>query len=161
MITKTPVVPAVRRSRHPVSARPVWAWFLSAAVVGIGAYYLLPDGLPRDALYVVFGLAAVVAVEVGVRRNRPAHRWSWHLLALGTLLWSTGDLLGAWDADVEGLSTFPTLADPVYLLGYAGIGAGLILLIRGRGPRRDPAAFLDSAIVTVALGVLGWVLLAR
>ncbi len=146
--------------RTPVGRATAWAWFLGVALAGTGVYALLPGGTGRDVLYVAFGLAAVAAVEVGVRAHRPVRTAPWHLIALGTLLWSTGDALGAWFS-ADGVSTFPTLADPVYLLGYAGIGAGLVLLIRGRGPGRDPAAFLDSAIVTVALGVLGWVLLAR
>ena len=155
-----PAVRPVRPLRRPLGL-PAWARFLAVAVLGVGGYYLIPNGIPRDTLYVVFGLTAVVAIEGGVRTHRPALSAPWHLLALGTLLWSTGDVLGAWYADVQGLDTFPTLADPGYLLGYAGVGVGLVLLIRGRGPRRDPAGLLDSAIVTAALGVLGWVLLAR
>ena len=153
-------VPAERRPPYALRGRPSWAWFLAAAVVGVGAYYLLPNGIPRDALYVTFALAAVIAIHAGVRVNRPSHVWPWRLLGLGTLLWSIGDLLGAWYSDVEGLDTFPTVADPLYLVGYAAMAGGLVLLIRGRGLRRDPASFLDSAIVAVALGVLGWVLLA-
>ncbi|HEY0239862.1 MAG TPA: diguanylate cyclase [Friedmanniella sp.] len=152
---------AGRRASPPLRGRPVWAWMLGVAVAGLVAYYLLPVGLPRDLLYEVYGLAAVAAVEIGVRTNRPARTAPWRLIGLGTLLWSTGDALGAWYSDVVGLRTFPTLGDPVYLLGYVVIGAGLVLLIRGRGPRRDLAAALDSAILTAALGLLGWVLLAR
>lgn len=154
-------VPAVRRPSHPLRGRPASAWFLAAALVGLGVYYLLPTGIPRDALYVVFGLGSVVAIEAGVRINRPTRPQPWRLLGLGTLLWSSGDLVGSWYSDVQGRSTFPTPADLVYLLGYAAIAAGLTLLIRGRGPTRDVAAALDSAIVTAALGLLGWVLLAR
>jgi diguanylate cyclase len=153
-------VPVLRRPRRLAGGLPAWAWFLAVAVVGMGVYELLPDGIPSDALYVAFGVAAVVAIEAGVRANRPLRTLPWHLLALGTLLWSSGDALGSWFAAERGENAFPSLADPVYLLGYAGIAAGLVLLIRGRGPRHDTAATLDSAIVTVALGVLGWVLLA-
>jgi len=159
----TLVVPATPRLAQRPDDRPAWAWALVVALVGVGAYYLVLSGVARDVLYVALGLAAAVAIEVGVRVNRPARTRPWRLLGLGTLLWATGDLLGAWyaHADVDGLDRFPTPADPVYLLGYGAIGAGLVLLIRGRGPRRDPGALLDSAIVTVALGLLGWELLAE
>ena len=143
------------------AARPAWAWFLAVAVLGTGVYLLMPLGLPQDALYVAFGLAAVVAVEVGVRRNRPARTAPWRLLALGTLLWVTGDVLGSVYADVLDVEAFPMPADAAYLLGYGVVAAGLLLLIRGRGSRRDRASLLDSAVLTAALGVLGWVLLAR
>ena len=157
-------VPVVRPSRprsSGLAGRPAWSWFLAVATVGVGGYYLVPSGTARDALYVAFGLASAVAVEAGVRTHRPARTRSWRLLGLGTLLWAVGDALGAWASDVQGSTAFPTVADAVYLLGYGVIAAGLVLLIRGRGPGRDAAAFLDSAIVTAALGVLGWVLLAR
>jgi GGDEF domain-containing protein len=160
-------VPVVRPSRprpsglSRLSGRPAWGWFLAVATVAVGVYYVLPRGIPRDALYVAFALAAVLAVEVGVRANRPVRTRPWRLLGLGTLLWAVGDVLGAWVSDVKGVMAFPTAADGAYLLGYGAVAAGLALLIRGRGPRRDPAALLDSAIVTAALGLLGWVLLAR
>ena len=157
-------VSTVRRSRRTLSGlshRPAWSWFLLVAVVAVGGYHLIPGGVLRDTLYVGFGLAAVVAVEAGVRANRPARTRPWRLLGLGTLLWTVGDGIGAWASHVEDATAFPTPADAVYLLGYGAVAAGLALLIRGRGPRRDPAALLDSAIVTVALGLLGWVLLAR
>jgi diguanylate cyclase (GGDEF)-like protein len=141
--------------------RPAWAWFLAITVTAIAAYHLIPSGPPRDSVYVTFGLAAVVAIEAGVRINRPAHAAPWRLIALGTLLWWGGDALGAWYSDVQGISAFPTPADAVYLFGYVAIAAGLTVLIRERGLRRDRAAFLDSTIVTVSLGLLGWVLLAR
>ncbi|MGI3780755.1 MAG: putative bifunctional diguanylate cyclase/phosphodiesterase [Janthinobacterium lividum] len=144
-----------------LTRRLAWAWFLGVAVVLIGGYYFVPTGVPRDSLYVAFGLAAVVAVEVGVRINRPAHTAPWHLVALGTLLWSSGDALGSWVSAVQDVETVPSRADAAYLLGYAAMAVGLALLIRSRGTRKDRAAFLDSAVLTVALGLLGWVLLAR
>ncbi len=147
--------PRPRRARY-VAGR-AWLWFLGGAAVVIASSYLLPSGGPRDVAYVAVGLAAVVAVEVGVRLHRPAHPRPWRLLAVGTLLWSVADALAS-SADN---GSFPTVADPVYLVGYPVMAAGLVLLIRGRRPRRDTAGFLDSAILSAALGLLGWVLLAR
>ncbi|GAB2592372.1 putative bifunctional diguanylate cyclase/phosphodiesterase [Microlunatus antarcticus] len=141
--------------------RPTWLWFPIASLLAIAGYHVLPAGLPRDVVYVAVGLAAVVAIEVGLRVNAPARRRPWRLLGLGTLLWVSGDAVGVWHSDIAGLDTTPPLADPAYLLGYAVVAAGLVLLIRARGPRRDSAAFLDSAIGTIALGLLGWVLLSR
>ncbi|SEP78078.1 putative bifunctional diguanylate cyclase/phosphodiesterase [Microlunatus flavus] len=138
-----------------------WGWFLGAAALVVASYYLLPDGLPRDAAYVAVGLAAVVAIECGVRANRPSQAWPWHLLATGTMVWSVGDALGSWFSDVLGADGFPTVADPVYLAGYPVMAVGLLLFIRGRRSVRDTAGLLDSAILAVALGVLAWVLLAR
>ena len=155
------VAPVVRATSRRVPPDRRWAWYLGLSCVVIAAYYLLPDGLPRDVAYVATGLVAVVAVEVGVRRHRPSQPWPWHLLALGTFLWSVADAVGSWWSDVLGSEAFPTPADGVYLVGYLVMAVGLLLFIRGRRPRRDTAGFLDSAIVAVALGLLAWVLLAR
>ena len=157
----TPSALSARRSAPGVRPDRAWAWFLAASVVAIGVYYALPTGAYRDGLYVAVGLAAAVAVVVGIRRNRPVRPLPWAMVGLGTFLWSTGDALGAWHSSVTGLDTTGPLTDPAYLLGYVAMAAGLVVLIRARGARHDAAAFLDSAIGTVAMGLLGWVLLAR
>ena len=158
----TVAVPAVvPRLRLRVPSSGLWAWYVGLAALAIAGYYLLPDGLPRDAVYVAAGLTAVVAVEVGIRLHQPTQPWPWHLLAVGTLLWSAADAVGSWWSDVLGSTSFPTPADGIYLAGYPVMAVGLVLFIRGRRPRRDTAGFLDSAIVAVALGLLAWVLLAR
>jgi hypothetical protein len=37
--------------------------------------------------------------------------------------------------------------------------AGMLLLVRRRNPRRDPAALIDAAILTIGVGLLSWVFL--
>ena len=58
-------------------------------------------------------------------------------------------------------SPFPSAADGFYLAAYPILALGLLLLIRGRRPRRDVAGLLDSATLTAGLGMLSWVLLAH
>ena len=71
------------------------------------------------------------------------------------------DSVGAFYADVLEIDAFPTPAELFYLLGYPVVAVGIWLLIRGRRTREDKAGALDAAILTVSLGVLSWVLLAR
>ncbi len=146
--------------RYPARFRWLGYWFLAAAAVVVVTYQLVPAGLPKDLVYQVMGLAAAGAIVVGVRIHQPVDRLPWYLLAAGQLLWSVADAVGSWDSDVLGNDRFPSPADPIYLLGYPTIVVGLLLLVRGRRPRRDVAGFLDSAILTVALAILSWVLLA-
>ena len=82
-------------------------------------------------------------------------------MAAGLLVWSLADAVFAWDATIMGRDRFPSPADLLYLAGYPLIAAGLYGLIRGRRPRNDIAGFLDSSILTISLGILSWVLLAR
>ena len=135
-----------------------WAWFLGIGGVGAPFYLLVPRGLPQDVVYQLYGIAAVVAILVGVHWYRPARRWPWYLMAAGQAIWSLADAVGSVDVDILGNDRFPSPADPVYLVGYVVIGASLLMLIRGRGG--DLGGLLDSAIFTVSTAVLAWVLLA-
>ena len=82
-------------------------------------------------------------------------------MAAGQVIWSIGDIVGSVDSDVLGNDRFPSPADPFYLLAYPVLAAGLLLLAQGRRRRGDRSGLLDSLIVTVGLGLLSWVLLAR
>ena len=136
-------------------------YFAVPALLACGGYLLLPRGLLADALYVAIGLAATVAILAGVRINRPVRTRPWYLMAVGQAIWVTGDLTFSYDGDVLGNDRFPSPADPLYLLAYPVLAAGLLSLARGRRRWSDRSGVLDTLIVTVGLSVLSWVLLAR
>ena len=140
---------------------PAWRLY---ALVGAGllvVYLLLPLGLVRDVVYLVMGLGCVTAIVVGVRRHRPEGRAPWWWFAAGQLLWTAGDTTFSWLNDVEGVSPYPSLADGFYLAAYPLLTVGVLLLVRTRRPRAALESLLDAAVVTVALGLLAWVLLAE
>jgi len=141
--------------------RGLWRIYIVGGLAAIAAYIALPVGLWQDALYVALSLATLVAIVVGARLHRPPRTAPWLVMAVGQVLWVVADAVGNWQADVLGVDRFPGPADFFYLLGYPVLGCGLFLLVRGRRPRRDVGVGLDSAIVTVGLGLLSWVLLAR
>jgi hypothetical protein len=153
--------PLAVKPRLARGARRQWWWLLAAGALSIAIYQFLPDGLARDIGYVAVGLAGATAIGVGVRLNQPVRRWPWYLMAVGQFTWVSGDAVGSWAADVAHLDVFPSPADPFYLLAYPVLALGLLLLIRGRRLRGDWSGLLDSAIVTVGLGILSWVLLAQ
>lgn len=124
------------------------------------AFALVESRLASDLLYIGLGLLGSGAIVLGVRLHRPPHPLPWYLMALGQLVWSVGDAVGAWFTDVLGHESFPSPADGFYLAAYPILAIGLVLLNRGRR-RHDLAGFLDSAIVAVALGMLSWVLVAQ
>jgi diguanylate cyclase (GGDEF)-like protein len=141
--------------------RQLWLIYLGFGVLVILVYLAVPSGLGADAIYVAAGLATVAAIVGGMRLHRPPRPGPWWVMAAGQLLWVVADAVGNWEADGLGLERFPGPADGFYLLGYPVLGVGLFLLARGRRPRRDVGGALDSLIVTVALTLLSWVLLAR
>jgi diguanylate cyclase (GGDEF)-like protein/PAS domain S-box-containing protein len=142
----------MRLSRH--------AWWLYLALMTPVALAYLAGPLNAGPVFNAIGFSACVAIVVGVRLHRPATRWAWYLIALGQLLFVSGDVLAYNYKAIFGEALpFPSVADPFYLAVYPATVAGLLLLIRHRNPGRDWASLIDAAIVTIGLALLSWVFL--
>ncbi len=152
-------IPA-RLTAPAVSSRWLWTGFLSLGLLEVGVYYLLPDGNVRLFLSTAVGFAAVAAIVVGVRVNRPSPALPWYLIAGGTLLFAIGDVVWA-IYSLEGEIPFPSIADVAYIAGYPLLAAGGLLLLRplGRGQRR--LASIDAAIIAVGFAVPTWTFLIQ
>jgi diguanylate cyclase len=140
--------------------RRAWLYFLIVGVAGTAVCQFTPPGIGQDVGYLVIGVAGVVALLVGLRLHQPVRRSPWYLMAAGQLLWVIADTVDSWQGDIAQIERFPGPADALYLAAYPVLTIGLVLLIRGRRPRRDIAGLLDSMTLTVALGLLSWVVLA-
>jgi signal transduction histidine kinase len=136
-------------------SRIAWA-FLTAGVVAIGIYFLLPTGRNAQSdLYDAIGLTSALAIAAGVRLNRPNTPLPWLLFALGNLLFATADtILNALDNP-----PVPSAADPVYLAGYPVLAAGLVILLVRSGGHHRVAALGEAWIVTCAFALVQWVFL--
>src|SRR6266508_6989190 len=138
-----------------------WRVWLAAGVAAVLLRLLLPTELLRGLAYVVIGAAAVAAIVVGVRRQRPLRALRWYLLAAGQGLFVAGDLAYTLLEEVSQAAPFPSVADGLYLAGYPLLALGTLALIRGRTPGRDRAGLLDAAIVSTGMGLLAWVFLMK
>ncbi|HEY5553936.1 MAG TPA: GGDEF domain-containing protein, partial [Cellulomonas sp.] len=137
-----------------------WRAYVLGGALVVATYLAVPSGLARDAVYLAVGLSSVVAVVVGVQRNRPARRAAWYWLAAGQLCWVAGDTVYSWYNDVAGVSPYPSSADALYIAAYPLLAVCFALLIRARRGGRDIVGWIDASIVTVNLGLLAWVVLA-
>ena len=144
------------RLRH----RPLWQLYLVGGTVGTLLYWLVPPFKGSGPVINLLGLSGVIAVIVGIRRNRPESRLPWWLFALGFFLY--------WVADVYTYSyrilfhaniPFPSVGDAVYLAVYPLQMAGLLLLVRRRNPERDRAGLIDSLIMTLGLSLVSYIVL--
>ena len=83
-----------RRWAARISWRQVklWQLYLLAGATFSALYALVPPFKGSAPLINVLGLSGVLAVLVGVRRNRPQARLAWLLCALGLFLFWLGDV---------------------------------------------------------------------
>jgi len=136
-----------------------WRRYLLVGVLAAAGCDLLPLGVSRDVVYCLIGASGAAVIIVGVRRHRPAHALGWYLIATGTVIWVLGDGLYGWYEHVAFIEPFPSLADVLYLSAYPLFAAGLWVFVRSRGPEHGLSVLLDTAILTVGLGLLSWVFL--
>jgi diguanylate cyclase (GGDEF)-like protein len=141
-----------------VGKRLWYAWMLIGTLTCLG-YTLLPDESVASAVaYNGIGLLSVVAIVIGIRRNRPESARAWYLFAAGVLTMVAGDTCYEVSGLILGQHPYPYWDDALYFLAYPMVCAGLLFTRRGRG-RRDAAGLLDAAVIAVGVGLLYWVFL--
>jgi len=151
-----------RRARALFSSHmSAWQTYLAFGAVGVFLYLLVPPFMGNALLYNTLGLSCVIAVVVGIRRNKPSYALPWWLFAVGLCLY--------WMGDVYTYSypkyilhhevPFPSIGDAIYLTVYPALMLGLLLLVRRRNPQSNRNTLIDAAILTLGLSLLSWVLL--
>jgi diguanylate cyclase (GGDEF)-like protein len=132
---------------------------VGAACVGALALGLL--GPLADTTFLILGAGAVVATVVGLRRNRPAARWPWVVIALALVVFLVGGGVREAFGTLGDLSSDRSLLpDLITLSGYAILGIGVLGLAnaRRRGAR-DIDGMLDGVIAALAAMALAWIFL--
>jgi diguanylate cyclase len=135
-------------------------------VMGVGVVCLsaLALGLlapVSDEAFLILGAGAVGATVVGLRRNRPAARWPWVVIAAALVVFIVGggvrDAFGTLGDLSPDRSSLPDL---ITLSGYVIIGIGVLGLahVRRRGVR-DVDGTLDGVIAALAAMALAWIFL--
>ncbi|HEY7622739.1 MAG TPA: hypothetical protein VH834_23400, partial [Solirubrobacteraceae bacterium] len=138
----------------------LWQAYLAVGALLTALYVFVDPFAGSGPVINLLGLSPVIAIVVGVRRNRPASQGPWMWFAIGMTLFWLGDLYTysyprLFGADVP----FPSLGDALYVTVYPALMAGLAMLIRRRNPERDRAGAIDSLIMTLGLALLSWVAL--
>ena len=137
-----------------------WCIYLLAGIPLTVLYFGLPTDIAKVVIWPIIGWSSVVAIVVGVRLNRPQTPIAWYLLAAGVATLIIGDNLYTFENMSHPDDTlFPSYIDVVYLAMYPLLVAGLALLVHRRTAGRDRVGLIDAAIITVALGLVSYVLL--
>jgi diguanylate cyclase (GGDEF)-like protein/PAS domain S-box-containing protein len=136
----------------------VWALYLGVTGALMLVYLFFPPLAGNGPLINLLGLSGVVAIVVGIRMNRPRARVAWWFFAAGQFLFFAGDMYTYSYPKLAGVEVpFPSFGDALYVAVYPVLMAGLLVLVKRRTPRRDPAALIDALILTVGVGLLSWV----
>ena len=133
-----------------------------------GAYAVLAVGLAlvavfvgvRDTgvgpwLYLVVAFYGSFLSVIGALRMPRSQRRSWVAFAACQLLFLAGDCIWTVYRTVLHREPYPSAADALYLAMYPAFALGLWWLVCGRRRGQDRAAFLDAAILTTGVTVIG------
>jgi PAS domain S-box-containing protein len=155
---------------HPGEAVPTehgqtrrWGWkvYLGAGLAAIVGHYFV-KGAAQPHIYELIGASAVIAIVVGIRRNKPTSALAWWLLGLGQACFLLGDITWNYYQYVRHIELpSPSFADALYLVGYPLLFAALWVLFRqGRGEQREGReGLIDATIVAAAAGAATWLLI--
>lgn len=135
-----------------------WKRFLVAGLLGVA----IVAGLPMAAQAAVgqaFRVVSVVAIVMGVRRNRlaPTAARAWYCFAVAGSSVVVGNFVLAAHAAASGLTNpFPSPADLFYVGGYLAIVLGEVLLVRRRSAAIEGDNLIDALILATCVGVVTW-----
>ncbi|MDG4825316.1 sensor domain-containing diguanylate cyclase [Asanoa sp. WMMD1127] len=136
-------------------------WYTGWIGLLTAVYLVVRVPIADAALWGVIALSGVVAMALGIVRNRPARRRPWLVLTAGTLLLGVGDttslVLRAVGAprDIQ-----PLALDAVYFVMFCAYVVGLLALSRSGVRERDRAGLLDAVTLTIGVGLFVWLFLA-
>jgi diguanylate cyclase (GGDEF)-like protein/PAS domain S-box-containing protein len=135
-------------------------WYSVIIALIVSVYVALPQS--RGLLLSVLGAVGVGAIELGIRKFRPERAGGWRCLQLAVALLALGDTVFA-IADYASPTAipYPTLSNVLYLAMYPALTIALIWLGRSASRYRDDTTMLDTIILTLAGGLIVWIVLVR
>src|ERR1700675_1408046 len=137
-----------------------WKWYVALGIVLAVIYAIVPLPATKLLVWPLLAWSSVIAIVVGVKRNHPAARAPWYLLAAGVATFALGDNLYSFRSYVlPAEAVFPSYVDLVYLAVYPLLVAGLVSMVRARSDGRDRASMIDAGIITASVGLVAWIVL--
>lgn len=135
------------------------AAYIGSVFVILVLYLVLPDG-DRAATVFAAGILAVAAIAAGCARWQPRRVGAWILLGAGVLLIA---LAGA-GVDMQASRPargYPAVSDVLFLLAYLPLAVGLLWLGYPATARKRWPAVADTAILSLAVTLIVWIVLIR
>lgn len=137
-----------------------WAVVYLAGGAGALIVYFFVLGTPfqHQVAYLPFGWAAATVTLWTARKRLRERQPFFLLLGAGIVSFVCGDALWmSYHVVRHTEPPYPSLGDPFWMAAYVFWAAAIVVLIRQRTRGRDRGAWIDSSIILVAAGLLGWV----
>ncbi|OLE28552.1 MAG: hypothetical protein AUG44_07155, partial [Actinobacteria bacterium 13_1_20CM_3_71_11] len=136
----------------------VWWLYAGVCCLLLAAYPLVPEFV-QQVSYDAISASVVLALVVGVRRNRPAYRAPWYLFIAGQACYTVADVAYNIVSARYGSVPTPSAIDLSYLAFYPLVALGLWLLVRHRTHGVGGSGVAIDALVTAgAVGMVMWLL---
>jgi diguanylate cyclase (GGDEF)-like protein len=146
--------PMTRVSLGSISDRLPFAAVIGALIVGIVAA-IPTDQTIADGIITAAAVLAALAWTWRVMRIDSARAGIWGFFAAGYAFWASAESIWfGYDLFAGGGPPQPSVADPLYMLGYVFIAIGLVRLVMRRGRRAARASALDALALTIAAGTI-------
>ncbi|GAA3341722.1 hypothetical protein GCM10020358_34170 [Amorphoplanes nipponensis] len=115
-----------------------------------------------DIVYLVPLVAGVLVAGLAVRRSRGRHRTLWRLLTVAFVAQLAGECAWAgYDYLTEDGPPAPSVADLGYLTASTVMVIAVLVGFGGAGRLRHLRGLVDSTLIIVTLGALGWRMLVQ
>ena len=125
-----------------------WKWWIALALGGLVIYFGAPEALGRY-IHGSYALAAAGVALIAILQSRPRLNTTWYWFAAWLALWGLADFAYNF---VPGIIRGQ---QPLHVLGYGCASVFAVNMFRrGRSQRLIPV--IDSAIITLATGLLVW-----
>lgn len=158
---------ALRAKNFKIIRRKPVAYFLLATVAFWALYAIWlgfrlggEEGLRylSDVVYEVPLVVATVTLGRAAARTSGRARIGWALAASGMAAWAVAEWAwSSYDLFFRAEVPLPSLADPLYYLGYLGMTAALVVLVQpDSGWQGLGKSFFDVLIVIIVLATLSW-----
>ncbi|GGK04419.1 hypothetical protein GCM10010123_37940 [Pilimelia anulata] len=129
--------------------------FLIAGVAGAAAYLAGGAGL-RSVLFGLMSLATILALIVGVRRNRPRYAAPWWYVLAAVVAFTGGAVLRLLLRTESGTGLAVAIPDALVVPGYVLLVVGIAAMLRRRRASRADPARMDAFLVAVCAVFAAW-----
>jgi diguanylate cyclase (GGDEF)-like protein len=148
---------SVRLIRGAFTPERRWQTYLIFGLLAVVGLFAVDGNGLRTWTPPLAAIIGATATAVGTRRIRPVHARAWYGLSLGILMLGLGDLSSAGLA-IQGPSrSTASIADAMYLAGYAALVVSLVSLAWPRGLASNWEPLFDTVIGSLGVGLLAWV----